>query len=327
MMKRIEAYIADWAFHCDLAPEQAACLTHVNYSFGLVVDGRVSIAHLEQRERLERLQKQYPQLKVNLSVGGWTADGFSQAMCTAEGRERFAQSAIEVIREMKLDGIDWDWEYPGSDEAGIACLPEDPANMSDFLVLMRGKLDELQRETGVSYEQSIAVGADHTKDYVWPQVLPVLDTVNLMTYDMHMKGCTAHMTNLCSCPGAAFSVKQSVAAFHAAGVPKEKMLLGAAFYFHVFEGSKMPAPLGLPYGSKGQGMSHNDLDDQWQRIWDESAQAAYYVKGDTVLSGDDEQSLDSKYQYILSEGLAGAILWELNHDRSNTLLPHLAGKA
>jgi len=122
---RMEAYIADWGFHQDLTAEQAACLTHVNYSFGHVVDGEVSIAHLEQRPRLEKLQKQFPHLKVNLSVGGWGADGFSQAVCTAEGRERLAQSALSVIEEMDLTGIDWDWEYPGSDEAGIACLPED----------------------------------------------------------------------------------------------------------------------------------------------------------------------------------------------------------
>lgn len=324
---RMEAYIADWGFHQDLTAEQAACLTHVNYSFGHVVDGEVSIAHLEQRPRLERLQKQFPHLKVNLSVGGWGADGFSQAVCTAEGRERLAQSALSVIEEMDLTGIDWDWEYPASDEAGIACLPEDVQNMSHFLVLMRGLLDKLNQRTGRYYEQSIAVGADHVNDYLWPQVLPALDTVNLMTYDLHMKGCTAHMTNLRAAPGAAYSVEQSVAAFHAAGVPKNKMLLGAAFYFHVFEGSQMPAPLGRPYGSKGHGMSHDELDDSWQRVWDEAAQAAYYVKGSTVLSGDDEQSLAMKHQYIQAEGLAGAILWELNHDTRHVLLPHLAGKA
>ena len=327
MKPRIEAYIADWGFHQDLTKEQADCLTHVNYSFGHVVDGRVSIDHLEQRPRLEKLQKDFPHLKVNLSVGGWGADGFSQAVATAEGRELLASTAISVIREMDLTGIDWDWEYPASDEAGIACQPADIQNMSDFLVLMRQKLSALTQETGRYYEQSIAVGANHTEDYICPQVLPVLDTVNLMTYDLHMPGMTSHMTGLRANPGAAFSVEESVAAFHAAGVPKEKMLLGAAFYFHVFEGSQLPEPFAKPYQSKGGHFPFHALTPDWERRWDEKAQAAYYVKGDTVLSGDEEQSLMLKYRYILDEGLAGAILWELNHDPRNVLLPHLAGKA
>lgn len=323
---RIVAYIADWSFHRDLTPDEAACLTHVHYSFGLIKDGAVSIDHLTQLDRLGRLQKQFPLLKVSLSVGGWGAGGFSEAVATPEGRQRLTDSAVDIARRLNLTGIDWDWEYPGSDAAGIACSPEDPARMSDLLVEMRAKLDALGKETGRSYEQTIAVGADRTGDYDWPRVLPALDTVNLMTYDMTTPGKANHATNLLRCSAASYSAQQSVADFHRAGVPKEKLLLGAAFYCHAYNGVTLPDPLGKAYAGKGRNLPHDAITESWQRRWDEKAQAAYWLSGDSMLSGDDEASLAAKRQFVLNEGLGGVIIWELNHDRQHRLLPVLAGK-
>lgn len=324
-MKRIEAYLSDWAFHQDLRPEQAALLTHVNYSFGHVVEGKVSIAHLQQRRRLKTLQKDYPFLKMNLSIGGWGADGFSPAVATKEGRECLAESALQVLQEMGLDGLDWDWEYPGSDAAGILCSEKDPENMTDFLVLMRRKMDELSRKTGKTYEQSIAVGAGRVQDYEWKRALPALDTVNLMTYDMTGNALCTPVTNVGKAKYAVYSVEECVAAFEKAGVPKEKMLLGAAFYFHVFEGVE-ESPFGKPYRAKGRNFGVDRLDESWQKIWDEESKSAYYRKGDALATGDDEQSLMEKAAYMEKEKLAGAIIWELNHDRKNRLLPYLAGR-
>ncbi len=323
---RIVAYIADWAFHQDLTPDEAACLTHIHYSFGLIRDGEVSLDHLTQLERLRRLRQQFPRLKVSLSVGGWGAGGFSEAVATVEGRQRLADSAIRTVQELDLTGIDWDWEYPGSDAAGIAFSPDDPARMSDLLVEMRAKLDALGAETGRYYEQTIAVGANRTGDYDWPRVLPTLDTVNLMTYDMTMEDRAGHATNLHSCPAAAYSAQQSAADFRKAGVPREKLLLGAAFYCHAYEGVALPQPLGNAYAGKGRNIPHDAIDQRWQRRWDEQAQAAYWLSGATMLTGDDEGSLAAKRQFIQQEGLGGVIIWELNHDRKHRLLPVLAGK-
>jgi len=323
---KIEAYIADWAFDRDLTPKEASCLSHVNYSFGLIKEGRISIAHLGQLDRLRRLQAAYPWLKVNLSIGGWGAGGFSEAVATEAAREKLALSALDVIRELHLTGIDWDWEYPGANDAGISASPDDPRNMSDFLVLVKGKLKELSKETGHYYEQSIAAGASRVQDYHWQKVLPVLDSVNLMTYDMGMDGCTGHMTNLRKAAGGAYSAEQSAEAFLQAGVPKEKLLIGAAFYFHVFEGVRSSAPLAASYTKKGRSLPHDALEASWEYHWDQQAQAAFYLRDGVLLSGDDEHSLRKKRDFVQAEGLGGVIIWELNQDRKHILLPCLAGK-
>lgn len=104
-------------------------ITHLNYSFGLIYNGEKDEtnaalkdpAHRHQiylspkvmadLQRLPTLRKQNPELKVLLSVGGWGARGFAAA-ATAENRAIFIRSALQVIAQYQLDGIDLDWEYP-----------------------------------------------------------------------------------------------------------------------------------------------------------------------------------------------------------------------
>ena len=50
------------------------------------------------------------------------------------------------------------------------------------------------------------------------------------------------------------------------------------------------------------------------------------MKGDELLSGDDVRSMDAKRAYIEAENLAGIILWELNEDSANVLLPHIGNR-
>lgn len=323
MNKRIVGYLADWGFHAPLKEEQAQYLTHINYAFGLIKDGEVSIAHLQKLEALADLRKTFPEIRINLSVGGWGAEGFCDAVATSQSREKLAVSAISVMRQMDLDGIDWDWEYPSSDAAGIKCSPLDPQNMTAFLVLMRQKLDGLSLCTGKRYEQSIAVGADSVNDYIWPGAVPVLDTVNLMTYDMSMGDRAGHVTNLMPCAGAAYSASQSAEDFEKAGVPREKILIGAAFYFHAYEGVDEKAPLGSRMEKRGRNIPHDNLGSEWTEKWDEQALAAYYVKENVLMTGDDRRSLIEKRRYIDQQGLGGVIIWELNHDKKNLLLPCL----
>ena len=77
----IAAYLSDWGW-IGLAPESAACLTHVNYSFALVRDGVVSDAHWTHAKELDEAIAAYPELTFVISVGGWGAGGFSEAAST-----------------------------------------------------------------------------------------------------------------------------------------------------------------------------------------------------------------------------------------------------
>ena len=83
------AYLGSWG---NWQPEtiDAAKLTHLCYAFAHVKDGRVAPSGdadaLVRLSWVRRLKALHPQLKVLISVGGWGAEGFSDAALTPESR-------------------------------------------------------------------------------------------------------------------------------------------------------------------------------------------------------------------------------------------------
>lgn len=83
-----------------------------------------------QLDILKRAKSLKPDLKIVLSIGGWGSGGFSEAASTKEGREVFAESAVALMKEYGLDGLDIDWEYPCVGIAGIDCSANDKENFT-----------------------------------------------------------------------------------------------------------------------------------------------------------------------------------------------------
>ena len=73
-------------------------LDSINISFGLIHDGEVYWKEEQGKKDMERIRLINPQIQLVLSIGGWEADGFSQAAEIEEGRVRFAKSVIRLTR-------------------------------------------------------------------------------------------------------------------------------------------------------------------------------------------------------------------------------------
>ncbi|GAB2571050.1 glycoside hydrolase family 18 protein [Gracilibacillus alcaliphilus] len=319
----------------NLREEDALKLTHINIAFGHVKNDEISIDHLKHLHQLEKIKAFNPKLTILLSVGGWSAGGFSEAASTAAGRQKMAESAVRIVREYKeLDGIDLDWEYPCYGEAGIESSPDDKENFTYLLKQIWEELDALQQETGKYALLTIATGADqyYIDGTEMDKIEQYLDYVQLMTYDMRggFQVLTGHHTNLYTPTGDLFriSVDQSVHLFMKAGVPREKIVVGAAFYSRMWKNvpNKNNGYLQMSPGSGGYGPDFTELASDYihtngyTRFWDNEAKAPYLFDGSTFISYDDEESIKHKCNYVHHEGLGGIMFWEYKCDKTYRLL-------
>ncbi|HDP1349748.1 TPA: chitinase, partial [Klebsiella pneumoniae] len=227
---------------------------HLNYSFGLIYNDEKDEtnaalkdpAHLHEiwlspkvqadLQKLPALRKQNPDLKVLLSVGGWGARGFSGAAATAESRAVFIRSAQKIIQQYGLDGIDLDWEFPVNGAWGL--VASQPADRDNFTALLKS----LREAVGEQKLVTIAVGANAESPKSWVDVkavAPVLNYINLMTYDMAY-GTQYFNSNLYDSshwPTVAAADKYSadfvVNNYLAAGLKPSQMNLGIGFYGRV----------------------------------------------------------------------------------------------
>lgn len=314
--------------------EDARKMTHINVAFGHVKNNRITVSNTRNLDTLGKLREYNPELGILLSIGGWSAGGFSEAAATVEGRQLFARTAVEILKDAQLDGIDVDWEYPCYGVAGIEAQPADKQNFTLLLKELREALDRQGDEDGRHYLLTIATGADQyfIDGTEMEEVQKYLDWVQLMTYDMRggFQILTGHHTNLFTPTGDLFriSVDASVNLFIDAGVPREKIIIGGAFYSRMWKNvpNKNNGLYQMSPTSGGYGPVYTDLlqdyinKNGFTRFWDTEAQAPYLFDGSTFITYDDEESLRAKCAYLVEQGLRGIMFWEYSCDQSGALL-------
>jgi GH18 family chitinase len=331
-----------------LDPKQvpAEKLTHVNYAFANVEDGRVVEGSAHDGANLAvltGLRREHPDLKVLVSVGGWTWSGaFSDAALTAQSRQRFVRSAVRYVVDHDLDGFDVDWEYPGLPGNGNVHRPEDRENFTALMSELRAALDAAGRPRGKRYLLTFAAAAfpEFLVHVEMEKLQALVDYVNLMTYDFReaegdpIAGHHAPLYRSPEDPGP-LSAQIAVREYLAAGVPAAKLVLGVPFYGRTWgrvegNGNGLWQPGGPPAerfdGSYGH-LATLVGRQGFERHWDEWAQAPYLWNPEERLfvTYDDPQSLAVKCRYIREHGLAGAMFWELTADPTGALLGALWG--
>ena len=308
----------------------AAGIDQMFYAFALIRRGRVSIAHWENFKKFQGYIRKHPHITPILSVGGWGADGFSQAAATAEGREAFATDVLQVMQQHGFLGVDIDWEYPGSSVAGIQSSPDDRENYTLLLQALRDGLDTLTAIDGVPRRLCVALSGspDMAASIDCEAVGKVVDQVNLMTYDLQQPDTASHHTALFASHPGALSAAACVQAYLDAGIPAGKLMLGVAFYGHRWA-TKNVAPLYLP-ASKKDTLSYAAIARLLRKSpdavhYDAAAQAPYFFNGKTFISYDDARSISQKRLYAQEQRLMGLFAWEYGLVADGVLVDAMMG--
>lgn len=323
---RTAAYVFDRP-NLSFSDCDAAHLNQLNYSFALIKDGKASGDHWQKIDEYKAFIQKHPHIQPVVSVGGWGADGFSQAAATAEGRTRLVQSILSLMEKHGFTGVDIDWEYPGSSAAGIASSKDDRKNFTLLMQELRDGLDGLTAKDGKPRLLATALGAspDLIKDIDCAAIGKIVDQINLMTYDIQTPWITSHHTPLYSSEGYPHSADNAVTIFSAAGIPKEKIMIGAAFYGRLFT-LKEQTSTPLFQSSVTDGYSPRDYSKlqstlaNAQLFFDNNAKAPYAVEGNTFITYDNPVSIGHKGAYVTQNGLMGMMCWEYGGDTSGELL-------
>jgi chitinase len=295
---------------------------------------------------LAALKAAHPHLRVLISVGGWGWSAhFSDAVLTDSSRRAFASSGVELFLHKwpgLFDGFDIDWEFPvGGGMLTNIVRPEDRANYTLMLAELRRQLDEETARTGRKYTLTVALNAHAPRsDHVeLDRVTPLVDWINVMTYDFHDRGSPIANFNapLHSPTGdvaPSYNVDSSITMFLAAGVPPEKIVVGVPFYGRAF-GGVAPANDGLLQPTSGAppadvvagGMDYKSLVAKqlgkkgFVRRWDAVAQVPWLYNRETGawITYDDPQSIAAKADYARAKALGGVMIWQIAGDDGGRL--------
>ncbi len=323
----------------DFAQIDASKLTHINFAFANIVEGKAAFELKTDAAKIATLiglKAKNPDLKVLYSVGGWVwSDQFSTMAAYDESRKKFAESCVELLKKHEFDGVDLDWEYPGQRAEDNDFRPSDKDNFTLLLAEIRKALDIQGEKDDVHYLLTIATGAD--QPYIDHTDLgkahEYLDFINVMGYDFYQGWMfqTGHHANLYPSDKEKYggnSGVESIDRHIKADVPVDKLVLGIPFYGRQWE---KVVPIDEPlYASANQGgyiISYWEILEKiksgnYEKMYDESAKASYlWSASDNVfISWETPKEIKLKADYIKEKGLGGAMFWEYSLDKDQELL-------
>nr|WP_099563954.1 glycoside hydrolase family 18 protein [Gaetbulibacter sp. 4G1] len=338
---KIIGYVAGYEDYDPFDPSSvdANKLTHINYAFANIVDGKPKF-ELEldsiKIPKVIALKKKNPNLKVLYSIGGWVwSDQFSHIAAYPESRLKFAKGCVKLMKKHAFDGVDLDWEYPGQRAEDNAIRPSDKENFTKLLAEIRKQLDAAAKTDNTHYLLTIATGANqaYIDNTDLGKAHQYLDFINIMCYDYYHGWYyqTGHHANLYPSDKERFTGNSGQAAIERhikAGVPANKLIMGIPFYGRIWE--KVSIGNGGLYEnamSTGMIIPYWDIVDKiksgvFKREYDVSAKASYLWNAtDSIfISYETPKDIELKAKYIKQNGLGGAMFWEYSLDKDQELL-------
>ncbi|KAI0096415.1 glycoside hydrolase superfamily [Nemania sp. FL0031] len=217
--------------------------THIHYSFAdITTDYKVSLGN---RTKVYEEFKALKGPKRIVAFGGWA---FSTEPATylyfrqgtqPENRDKFASAVVDFVVSEGLDGIDFDWEYPG--EPDIPDIPpgdeDEPANYLEFVKVVKSKMP-----SGKTVSIAAPASYWYLKQFLIGEMSEYLDYIVYMTYDLHgqwdynnpwtQSGCKAG-----NCLRSHVNMTETMSALvmvTKAGVPSDKVVVGVSSYGRSF---------------------------------------------------------------------------------------------
>ncbi|KAI3386502.1 hypothetical protein SNEBB_005302 [Seison nebaliae] len=358
---RIVCYFANWAAKRRstvgrLIPEDVDpfLCTHINFAFAKVSPTTLELIPFEADDtegwnggpgmygRLIALRRKNIQLKIMLSVGGWTAasKGFNEACQSISNLKKFANNVVKYIRKYSFDGFDIDWEYPGAKDRGAAKGTRE--KYTEMVRILRETFNKDAAENGKNkiLLTTATAAAEHRieEGYEVEKICKYFDFINVMTYDYHgaWDGVTGHNSPLFGRPNENekhlnWNINSSMFIWHELGCPRSKLNIGISTYGRTFQiskenlskrfGTKARAAMAgehtresgvLAYFEICEKLKKPSMNIYWHRQHDISY--AFDSQYGLWIGYDNIRSVENKMNYLKRNGFGGVIIWSLDLD-------------
>jgi len=284
-------YMPEWRYEGADFDRLCQHLTHL-ILFSVEMTPKGDIIALDRLPRPELLTEAREaasrhQTKLLLCLGGnGRSGGFSVMVRNSKNRKRFVENLVELLETYKLDGVDYNWEYPGY-RMGKGYLDE-----KEILKDYEG-LTKLLQETRKAFKTSEKViTMAYYPDSKQEKLIHLVgadvqvDLLHSMSYD---QGGPNHSPKEL----AVKTVKQA----DLAGLPLGKLCLGLPFY-------------GRKATVEGDWVTYEDLVQQHEMSGKEDT----VTKEGVGVGFNGKQTLGWKVKMAVKEKLGGVMIWEVGQD-------------
>lgn len=284
----------------------------------------------EVYKKVVSLKKQHPELQVLVRVeGNWTI-----LIHDAEAIAVFAFNAGTFLHSLDLDGLEVAWQPPAWPPWGRGTVQQ-----VSLLLLQLNNALKLASHPPFTLSMAVSASQDYI-DYAYDIAIinRTVDFVSLASYDFHIYHTylpfTGHGSPLRPQKAehghwATLNIQWAVRHWLRKGLPREKLVVVIPTYANTWKllsssWTRVRAPAVGPGLMDGR-MTHPQVctfvesGSAWH--WDEASRVPYAWRSLDWISYEDESSVKEKAQLVVTEGLAGVAVLDLNSDDWGGLCP------